>query len=60
MQILVTQQSCKSAAPLSSEDSYLYDETLHLMASPENARRLNESVAEVNSGKAGKHGIIDD
>jgi antitoxin YefM len=43
-----------------SEDEYeSMAETLHLLASPANAERLRQSVAELNAGKGKARGIAD-
>lgn len=57
---LVTRQGGKPAVLMSLEDFHSYEETSHLMASSENARRLNESIAEVKAGKLKKRGLIDE
>ena len=41
-------------------DVQAYQETLYLMASPNNAERLNEAIAEVEAGKDTIHALFDD
>tara|TARA_R110000764_G_scaffold16262_1_gene45531 strand:- start:6017 stop:6139 length:123 start_codon:yes stop_codon:yes gene_type:complete len=36
---------------ISLDDFKTYEETIYLMASPKNAVRLNDAIAEVESGK---------
>lgn len=45
---------------VSLEDFKSYEETEHLIASPKNAKRLSQSIAEVEAGKSKQHGIIDE
>jgi antitoxin YefM len=52
--ILVTRQSGKAAVLMSLEDFNSYEETAYLMSSAENAKRLNEAIAELEK-KKGKH-----
>ena len=57
--ILITRQNGKPAVIMSLEDYKSYEETAHLMASSRNVERLNQAIAEVESGKTTKHGIIE-
>ena len=45
--IIVTRQKGKPAVVISLEDFQAYEETAYLMASPKNAERLNQAIAEV-------------
>jgi len=58
--ILITRQKGKSTVVMSLEDFTSYEETAYLMASPKNAARLNEAIAEVESGRAKAHALIDE
>jgi antitoxin YefM len=58
--ILITRQNGKPAIIMSLEDFKSYEETAYLMASPKNAARLNQAIAEVEAGKTKKHGIIEE
>lgn len=49
--ILVTRQGGESVVILSLADFESMDETAYLMRSPENARQLTESIAQLNAGK---------
>ncbi|WP_301003872.1 type II toxin-antitoxin system prevent-host-death family antitoxin [Arsukibacterium sp.] len=49
--VLITRQNGKPAVLISLEDFQAYEETAYLMASPKNAARLNQAIAEVESGK---------
>ena len=55
--LMITRQNGKSAIVMSVEDFRSYEETSYLMASPENARRLNESIARIEAGKSIKHKV---
>ena len=48
--ILITRQNGKPAVLISLEDFQAYEETAYLMASPKNAARLNQAIAEVEAG----------
>ncbi len=37
-----------------------YEETAYLMSHPNNAARLNQSVAEIEHGKFKPHGLIEE
>ena len=57
--VIITRQNGKAAVIMSLEDFNSYEETFYLMASPKNAQRLQESITEVNNGKALNHGLIE-
>lgn len=57
--ILITRGSKPPAVLLSLEDFNGYAETAHLLASPANARRLDEAVAELRAGKGVEH-VLDE
>ena len=48
--ILITRQRGENVVMISAEEWAGMEETLHLMASPANARRLLESIAELEAG----------
>ena len=58
--ILITRQNGKPAVVISLEDFKAYEETAYLMASPQNAQRLNEAIAEIESGNADHHELIEE
>ncbi len=58
--ILITRQHGRPAVVMSLEDYHAYEETAYLMASPKNAERLNQAIAEVESGKTAQHGLIEE
>jgi len=58
--VLVTRQNGKPAVVMSLEDFKSYEETAYLMASPKNAERLNQAIAEVEAGKVIQQGLIEE
>jgi antitoxin YefM len=58
--VLITRQNGKPAVVMSLEDFQAYEETAYLMASPKNAERLNQAIAEVEAGKTIQHGLIEE
>ena len=58
--VLVTRQNGKPAVLMSMEDYNAYKETAYLMASPENARRLNEAINQIETGNSTEHGLIEE
>ncbi len=58
--VLITRQNGKPAVVMSLEDFQAYEETAYLMASPKNAERLNQAIAEVEAGRTVKHRLIEE
>ena len=58
--ILITRQNGKPAVVMSLEDFQAYEETAYLMASPKNAERLSQAIAEVEAGRTVQHGLIEE
>jgi antitoxin YefM len=58
--ILITRQNGKPTVVMSLDDFKSYEETAYLMASPANAARLHDAIAEVEAGKSQKHKLIDE
>ena len=57
--LVVTRGKGKSVVVLSEDEYDSMIETLHLIASPANARRLREAVAELDAGQ-GESRVLDD
>ena len=57
--VLITRQNGKPAVVISLEDFQAYEETAYLMSSPQNAERLNQAIAEVESGKTIQRELIE-
>ena len=58
--VLITRQNGKPAVVISLEDFQAYEETAYLMASPKNAQRLNQAIAEVEAGQRLEKGLIEE
>jgi len=58
--ILITRQNGKPAVIISLEDFNSYEATAYLMASPKNATRLNQAIAEIEGGGSVQHPLIDE
>ena len=58
--VLITRQKGKPAVLISLEDFQSYEETSYLMDSLKNAQRLNESIQQIESGKAKQHELIEE
>ncbi len=58
--IMITRQNGKPAVIISLEDFKSYEETAYLMASPKNATRLNQAIADIEAGKAVQHFLFDE
>jgi antitoxin YefM len=58
--VLITRQNGKPAVLVSLEDFKAYEETAYLMASPENAIRLNRSIAQIEGGIAKQRDLIEE
>ena len=57
--LLVTRQNARSVVMLSADEYEGLMETVHLLRSPANARRLLESIAEANSGQLTEFELIE-
>jgi antitoxin YefM len=57
---VITRQRGEHVVLISLEDFNSMQETLHLLESSANAKRLSESIAEFNAGKPLKRGLIDE
>ena len=58
--IIITRQNGKPAVIISLEDFKSYEETAYLMASPKNATRLNQAIAEIEAGKSVQRPLFDE
>ena len=54
-EIVVTRRNREAVVILSLEDYNAIQETLHLLRSPENARRLQRSIAQLDAGEGTAH-----
>lgn len=55
----VTQKSGDDVVIMSKADYDSIAETMHLLSSPANAQRLNESIQELEAGKGTEHELVD-
>ncbi|HQV80138.1 MAG TPA: type II toxin-antitoxin system prevent-host-death family antitoxin [Agitococcus sp.] len=58
--MLITRQNGKPAVLMSLEDFQSYEATAYLMASPKNAQRLNQAIAEIESGQTVHKELLDE
>jgi len=57
--VVITRKSARSVVLMSLEDYQALAETAYLLRSPKNARRLLESVAELESGGGEKRELVE-
>lgn len=57
--IIITRKSQRSVVMISLEDYQALEETAYLLRSPKNARRLLESMAELESGGGAERKLIE-
>lgn len=56
--VIITKKSDKAVVMISLEDYEAMEETAYLLRSPKNARRLLESVRELDSGRGTERELI--
>jgi len=57
--VIIRQNDCK--AVLISYDDYLsYVETAYLLSNPYNAERINQSIADIETGRVEAHELIEE
>lgn len=57
--VLVTRQNNQTAVLISLDDFNAYEETVHLLKSPANAKRLRNSIAQIEAGKTSIHELVE-
>ena len=57
--ILITRRNSEPTVVMSLKDFQSYDETAYLMASPKNAKRLNDAILEMEQGQLEEHELIE-
>ena len=57
--IIITRKNARSVVMISLDDFEALEETAYLLRSPKNARRLLESVAELESGRGIERELIE-
>jgi len=55
---IITRRDADDVVVMSLDSFNSWRETLHLMSSPANARRLNESIAQARSGKVRQRTLV--
>jgi antitoxin YefM len=58
--VIVSRSKGKNVVVMSLDEYNSINETLHLISSESNQKRLDESIAEMRSGKSSKHKLIED
>ncbi|WP_296283513.1 type II toxin-antitoxin system Phd/YefM family antitoxin [uncultured Acinetobacter sp.] len=58
--VLVTRQNKQTAVLISLDDFNAYEETVYLLKSPANAKRLRDSIAQLEAGKTMSHELIEE
>jgi prevent-host-death family protein len=56
--VVVSRSKGKNVVVMSLEEYNSLQETLHLVSSAANRKRLDEAIEEMNSGKSEQHGLI--
>lgn len=57
--VVITRKTAQAVVMMSLEDYQALEETAYLLRSPKNARRLLESVAELETGKGSEKELVD-
>ena len=57
--VIITRKSTDSVVMLSLEDYEALQETAYLLQSPANAKRLMESIEQLESGKGVERGLLE-
>ena len=58
--IQINRLNARSVVVLSLEDYRSYEETAYLMASPQNAQRLNAAIEQLRTGKGKERELIEE
>ena len=58
--VLITRQKGEPAVLMSLKDFQAYEETMYLMRSPENMRRLDKSIQEINQHKTFRKELVEE
>ena len=58
--VLVSRRKGKNVVVMSLEEYNAIQETLHLISSKVNQKRLDEAIEEMRSGKFSQHNLIED
>ena len=58
--VVVSRSKGKTVVVMSLEEFNSMQETLHMLSSKTNQKRLDEAIEEMRSGKSSKHELIED
>ncbi|MEW8396076.1 MAG: type II toxin-antitoxin system prevent-host-death family antitoxin, partial [Candidatus Thiodiazotropha sp.] len=58
--VIITRKGAGSVVMISLDDYQALEETAYLLRSPKNARRLLESIAELESGGGSEHALSEE
>lgn len=58
--VLVTRQNNQTAVLISLDDFNAYEETAHLLRSPANAKRLRDSITQIETNRVYNHELIEE
>lgn len=58
--VLVTRQNNQTAVLISLDDFNAYEETAHLLKSPANAKRLRDSITQIETNRVYNHELIEE
>ena len=57
-EVVVTRQKAEAVVMISLSEWNSISETLHLLSSPKNARRLRDSIEQMNAGKGVERELV--
>ncbi len=57
--LIITRQNAEPTVLMSLKDFNAYEETAYLLSSPNNAKRLQESIAQAKMGNVQPHDLIE-
>ena len=57
--VIITRKAAKPVIMMSLDDYEALEETAYLLRSPENARRLMESITDIAAGKGTEQELVD-
>ncbi len=58
--VIITRKGSEPSVLISLADFNAYEATAYLMASPKNARRLNQAIAEIEAGQTVNNELIEE
>ena len=57
--VVITRRNAESVVMMSLDDYHAFEETAYLLRSPNNARRLLQSIAELESGAGAEKELLE-